>query len=104
MCESRRKGGSTDWREDATFPADVIEAFVTDLSRRRLLRLALAGASALSLAACGKRGALQAPPTEEENANEARRAAGDPTAPRPKQRKAGPIPSPRKDTPFDFLL
>ena len=76
---------------------------MTDLSRRRLLRLALIGAAAAPLAGCGKRGALEAPPTEEEKANEARRAAGDTTAPR-RKRRAGPIPSPRKDTPFDILL
>lgn len=76
---------------------------MTDLSRRRLLRVALAGGAALTLSACGKRGALEAPPTEEEKANEARRAAGDTTAPK-RKRRAGPIPSPRKDTMFDFLL
>lgn len=76
---------------------------MTELSRRRLLRLAAASALALSLAACGKRGALEAPLTEEEKANEARRAAGDTTAPR-RKRRAGPVPSPRKDTPFDILL
>jgi predicted small lipoprotein YifL len=76
---------------------------VTDPARRKLLRLALAGAAILPLAACGKRGALEAPYTEEEKANEARRAAGDLTAPRRKPRR-GPIPPPRGDTPFDFLL
>lgn len=77
---------------------------MTDLSRRRLLRFSLVGLAASPLAACGKRGALQAPLTAEEEANEARRAAGDPTAPRRRERKAGPVPAPRKDTPFDFLL
>ena len=76
---------------------------MTDLSRRRLSRLALGALIGLPLAACGKRGALEAPLTEEEKANEARRAAGDMSAPR-RRRRAGPIPAPRKDTPFDFLL
>lgn len=77
---------------------------MTDLSRRRLLRFALAGAAAAPLAACGKRGALQAPYTPEEKELEARRAAGDTTAPRPKARKATPIKGPLKETPLDFLL
>lgn len=76
---------------------------MTEFSRRRLLRLAAASAAAVPLAACGKRGALEAPYTEEEKANEARRAAGDTSAPRRKSRKTA-IPSPRKDTPFDILL
>ena len=76
---------------------------MTELVRRKVLRLALAGAAVLPLAACGKRGALEAPYTEEEKANEARRAAGDATAPRRRPRR-GPIPPPRGDTPFDFLL
>jgi predicted small lipoprotein YifL len=77
---------------------------VTDLFRRRFLRLVLVGAAAAPLAACGKRGALQQPYTPEEKELEARRAAGDPTAPRPKPRKAEPIKGPMKETPLDFLL
>jgi hypothetical protein len=77
---------------------------VSTFSRRRLLRVAFVALAAAPLGACGKRGALQAPYTPEEEALEARRAAGDTTAPRPKARKATPIKGPLKETPFDFLL
>lgn len=73
-------------------------------SRRRLLRLALAGAVAAPLAACGKRGPLEPPLTEQERIDAERRAAGDPDAPRASTNRAAPLPAPRRDTPFDFLL
>ena len=75
---------------------------MTDLTRRTLFRLALGAGLAVSLAACGKRGALEAPYTPEEEAAEARRAS-DPTAGPPKRRDST-IHPPRRDTPFDFLL
>ena len=74
------------------------------LSRRRLLRLALASAAAAPLAACGKRGVLEPPLTEQERIDAQRRAAGDPDAPRAPTNRAKPLPAPRRDTPFDFLL
>lgn len=73
-------------------------------TRRAFLRLAAAAALGLPLAACGKRGALEKPPTAEEIAADQARAAGQPGAARPRRRGDTRIVPPRRETPFDFLL
>lgn len=71
-------------------------------TRRAVLRLAALAALGAPLAACGKRGALEKPPTAEEVAA-AEQAKAEGRQP-PRRRRDTSIRPPRKDTPFDFLL
>lgn len=71
-------------------------------TRRAFLRFAALAALGAPLAACGKRGALEKPPTAEEIAAAEQAKADGRAAPR--RRRDTSIKPPRKDTPFDFLL